>query len=616
MIPGMLTAAGIGFSIVPSTIAATHGAKPGQAGLASGLVNTSRQVGGGLGLAVLITLATQFTTHEIGSGHAVPQALTEGFRLAYFICAGLAASAALLTFAGIPRAGDASAARPIRVGLATAVVIAGILAVDLSVGGTRGAPIGAYVTRDTYSFASASGLRPPRIRATGPVASAQLAPGYIFLANFYDVTKPPIHGQSGPLILDNQLQPVWFKPVPPKVVAANLSLQTYQGKPVLAWWQGVVTSTGATESGEDVFVDQHYLPIARLRGAGGWILTLHEIAIRGDSVWVTANKDIPMNLSRYAGAYNGALTDSAVQEYSLKTGKLLRSWDALAHIPLSDSYASLPTNGFPWDAYHVNSIAFPGDGTFVISMRNTWAAYKVDIATGKIVWTLGGRHSNFKFGPGAAFAWQHDVQVYPGTPYLTMFDDHCCQITGGGTYVAPTAPSRGLVLRVDPASHTAALSGQYTHGANFDADYMGSLQPLPGGNELVGWGSAPYFSEHDASDRRLLDARLPGPDLSYRATVEPWVGLPLYPPAGAARQASGQTTVYASWNGATEVARWRVLASEGSSAGVGRLRPVATAAKAGFETAIPVPAGEHTFQVEAVDAGGRVIGSSPEFTPH
>jgi hypothetical protein len=229
---------------------------------------------------------------------------------------------------------------------------------------------------------------------------------------------------------------------------------------------------------------------------------------------------------------------------------------------------------------------------------------------------LGGRHSNFKFGPGAAFAWQHDVQVYPGTPYLTMFDDHCCQITGGGTYVAPTAPSRGLVLRVDPASHTAALSGQYTHGANFDADYMGSLQPLPGGNELVGWGSAPYFSEHDASDRRLLDARLPGPDLSYRATVEPWVGLPLYPPAGAARQASGQTTVYASWNGATEVARWRVLASEGSSAGVGRLRPVATAAKAGFETAIPVPAGEHTFQVEAVDAGGRVIGSSPEFTPH
>ena len=62
MIPGLLTAAGIAMSIVPSTIAATQGAKEGQAGLASGLVNTSRQVGGGLGLAVLITLATQRTT--------------------------------------------------------------------------------------------------------------------------------------------------------------------------------------------------------------------------------------------------------------------------------------------------------------------------------------------------------------------------------------------------------------------------------------------------------------------------------------------------------------------------------------------------------------------------
>ena len=58
MLPGLLTAIGIGFSIVPSTIAATQGAQPGQAGLASGLVNTSRQIGGGLGLAILISIAT------------------------------------------------------------------------------------------------------------------------------------------------------------------------------------------------------------------------------------------------------------------------------------------------------------------------------------------------------------------------------------------------------------------------------------------------------------------------------------------------------------------------------------------------------------------------------
>ena len=89
VIPGLLTAAGIAMSIVPSTIAATQGAKEGQAGLASGLVNTSRQVGGGLGLAVLITLATQRSSHLIGSGQQVAQALTHGFRLAYLIGAAL-----------------------------------------------------------------------------------------------------------------------------------------------------------------------------------------------------------------------------------------------------------------------------------------------------------------------------------------------------------------------------------------------------------------------------------------------------------------------------------------------------------------------------------------------
>ncbi len=90
------------------------------------------------------------------------------------------------------------------------------------------------------------------------MATKELAPGYIFTANFYDLSDPPMVGQSGPLILDRNLQPVWFRPLPENVVASNLSLQTYKGKPALAWWQGVVTNTGSTESGEYVVVNQHY----------------------------------------------------------------------------------------------------------------------------------------------------------------------------------------------------------------------------------------------------------------------------------------------------------------------------------------------------------------------
>ena len=615
MIPGLLTAAGIAMSIVPSTIAATQGAKEGQAGLASGIVNTSRQVGGGLGLAILVTLATQRTSHLIGTGSSVNQALTDGFRLAYLIGAGLAAAAAVIAFTSLPKPEKSPGPAARRLAVAIGVVVVAFVAGNLAFGHSRGAPLGAYSTHNSYSFVTAPSLHPPIIKTDQPTASSQLAPGYIFTANFYDLNDPPIQGQSGPLILSNTLAPVWFKPVPTSVVASNLSLQTFDGKPALAWWQGRVTNTGSTESGEDVVVNSHYQTVATLRGKDGWKLTLHEFVIRGDDAWVTANKDIPLDLSKYGGAYNGAVEDSAVQEYNLKTGKLLYSWDAIAknHIPLSDSYASLPTNGFPWDAYHVNSVDLVGNASFLVSMRDTWAAYLINIKTGAIQWSIGGKHSSFKLGPGADFQWQHDVELAPGGD-LTMFDDHCCQLTGGGTYVPATGPSRAIILKLDFPTHTARLLAQYGVEPDGSAiypavDYMGDTQPLRNGNVFVGWGSAPYLTEFSRSGTALLDGVMPGPDLSYRAMLEPWVGRPLYPPLGAARERGGKTTVYASWNGATQVVSWRVLAGPSASA----LAVVANRAKAGFETAIPLRGAYRSFEVEALGAGHRMLGTSKAF---
>ena len=463
---------------------------------------------------------------------------------------------------------------------------------------------------NTYSYVSAPSLHPPQIRLTKQAPASELAPGYIFMTNFYDLNEPPIQGQSGPLILDRHLQPVWFQPVPERVVAANLNLQSYQGKPVLTWWQGKVTNTGATESGEDVIVNQHYQTVGRLRATGGWVVTVHEFLVDGEHAWVTVNKNLPMNLSKYGGAYNGAVIDSAVQEYDLKTGKLLLDWDALKHIPLSQSEASLPTNGFPWDAYHVNSIQLVGPETFLVSMRNTWATYLVNARTGAIEWTLGGRQSNFKFGSGAEFQWQHDARLRsPST--LTVFDDHCCQLTGGGSQVEATAPSRGLVLNLDQATRTATLAASYGADQKVESAYMGDTQPLANGNVFVGWGNEPYFSEYTHSGTLLFEGELPGPDLSYRATIEPWVGLPLTSPAGAAVPSGSNTTVYASWNGATRVTAWRVL---GATAGAQMKTLVASHPKTGFETSITVPSGSANLEVQALDSGGHVLGTSTAFS--
>ena len=606
VLPGVLVALGIALSVVSSTIAATQGSRPEQAGIAAGLVNTSRQIGGAIGIALLVSIASQRTSNLIGQNHAVPDALTDGFRLAYLIGAGFCALAAVAAATLLPRA---AAPEPTRARLRFPVVVIAVVAcfavIDFAAAGGAGAPIGAYTTKGAYSFVSAPGLHPPKIHAVQAAADQPLASGYVMLANFYDLTAGPIVGQSGPLILDSRLQPVWFRPLPTDVVASNLSVQTYGGSPALAWWQGSITSTGATESGEDVVVDQHYRTVATLKGVDGWVVTLHSFQIQGDVAWVTANKNIPMNLTRYGGAKNGALVDSAVQEYDLRTGRLIHSWDALDHIPLADSHTPPPPNGFPWDAYHVNSIDLLSNGTFLVSMRDTWAAYLVNAATGKIEWTLGGKHSSFRFAKDAAFEWQHDVALLPKSE-VSLFDDACCQITGAGTYLDPEGPSRGLVLRLDRADRTASRVRQYTHGSDFDAAYMGNLQLLPNGNAFVGWGAQPYFSEYTKKGRLILDAVLPAPDLSYRATLEQWVGLPLDRPKAAARRTGDSTTVYASWNGATAVAAWRVLAGPDRS----HLRQVAIDARSGFETAFPIAGSHSIFEVQALDAVGKVLGTS------
>jgi hypothetical protein len=138
---------------------------------------------------------------------------------------------------------------------------------------------------------------------------------------------------------------------------------------------------------------------------------------------------------------------------------------------------------------------------------------------------------------------------------------------------------------------------------------MGDTRRLSGGNVFVGWGSENYFSEYSRSGKLLYEAELPGPDLTYRATVERWVGLPLTSPSGAARASGAGTIVYASWNGATEVASWRVLAEPGS----GPRTVVASAPRSGFETAIPVAKSHKRFALEALDAAGRVVGTSQAF---
>src|SRR6476659_8028625 len=92
LLPGfLLVALGIGFSFVPISIAALDGVHPSEAGLASGLINTSQQIGGALGIAILSTIATTRTSDKLAAGSALHPALVSGFTLAFMVGVGIAA---------------------------------------------------------------------------------------------------------------------------------------------------------------------------------------------------------------------------------------------------------------------------------------------------------------------------------------------------------------------------------------------------------------------------------------------------------------------------------------------------------------------------------------------
>jgi EmrB/QacA subfamily drug resistance transporter len=92
LLPGfLLIAVGIGFSFVPISIAALAGVQAAEAGLASGLINTSQQIGGALGIAALSTIATSRTADKVAAGAALPTALVDGFTIAFLVGVGIAA---------------------------------------------------------------------------------------------------------------------------------------------------------------------------------------------------------------------------------------------------------------------------------------------------------------------------------------------------------------------------------------------------------------------------------------------------------------------------------------------------------------------------------------------
>ncbi len=448
---------------------------------------------------------------------------------------------------------------------------------------------------EVQSFRSRPDLHPPAVTVTA--SSPALAPGYEFAAPY---TGP---GQAGPMILDQSGGLVWFRALPPSEFAANFRVQEYLGNPVLTWWQGDISVHGFG-LGEGVIANQSYADIAHVRAGNGLQEDLHELQLTPQgTALITAYEPVRCDLSAVGGPAYSGVTDGVLQEIDVKTGLVMFQWTSLDHVALAESYmaASESSTSTPFDFFHINSIGLDPDGSLLISARNTWAVYEIDPRTGAIVWRLGGKRSSFALGPGVATAWQHDPRLLPGGA-ISIFDN--------GASPRVHHQSRAIVVSLSSQSRSATLAAQFVHPSPLLAESQGNMQALANGDWFVGWGQDPHFSEFSPSGALLFDAHFPAHTQSYRAFRLPWSAAPAEAPAFAFQASGGGAgTVYASWNGATSLAGWRVLSGASPSA----LAAVAQVPRSGFETAIALPSGAAgaDMTVQALDGAGNVIGTAP-----
>src|SRR5215216_824078 len=444
---------------------------------------------------------------------------------------------------------------------------------------------------DVWVFRSRPDLSPPAVEVTKK--AHHTAPGYTFVAPEKSLTR-----QGGSMIVDDRGEVVWFRPLQGRYGRAHdLKVQSYRGNSVLTWMNGV---------NEYVIFDQSYREIARISAANGRNGDHHEFLISPqDTALILIYSPVLRDLSSIGGLKNGRVWQAIVQELDIESGKVLFEWHSIEHVGLDETYATVSQDGRPGlDYFHANSIEVDHDNNLLVSARQTFTVYKIDRNTGEIIWRLGGKNSDFKMGPGTRFSFQHDAGRHrDGT--ISVFDN-------GTTIFHDTVPeaveeSRGIVLKLDERKMSATLLREYTHPDKQYADAAGNMQLLPNHNVFIGWGRALVFSEFSKDGELLFDARLLPPNGSYRYFRFPWSGHPTDRPAVVAERASEEELeVYASWNGATEVSSWEVLAGPRP----GQIESLGSVPRNGFETALSVQSPHPYVAVRAKDRSGRVLGTT------
>ncbi|KIW73069.1 hypothetical protein PV04_01216 [Phialophora macrospora] len=305
------------------------------------------------------------------------------------------------------------------------------------------------------------------------------------------------------------------------------------------------------------------------------------------------------------------IQDGLFQEIDIETGELVFEWRATDHISMldvfsrpnrKDGYGTSKKDAF--DFFHINSVDKLESGDYIISARYMHAVVCVSGKTGEILWQLGGKNNDFTDLDGATdFAWQHHVR-WLGNNTISLFDNHANNV-----FHSPSSQSKGMLIKLDLESMTASVVQTFVHPDEILNVSQGSVQVIPeSGNVLVGFGNSPTYIEYSADGQVLCSAHFAphiafeivdfGLVKSYRVFKRPWVGRPNTVPDVKVKNGK----IYASWNGATEVASWRLERAGARDADDDEFVTVQELERDGFETSFALDRVHGYLRIAALDA--------------
>lgn len=385
---------------------------------------------------------------------------------------------------------------------------------------------------------------------------------------------------------------------------------------------GPSTSSGYAR-GHGVILDNTYSTVASVQlGNRGISSDEHEFNLinNGETALLTSYPVMPYDLSAYNITTGlGWLVQGQFQEVNVSSGEVIFDWYSLDHVPLNNSYVlpnATDTSGdglsaiTGWDYFHINSVDKSSASLdYLISARHTSTIYLINSTDGSIIWRLSAGGVTDFTCTNFNFSYQHDARFIHEnqTHTIISFWDNA-----SNGFNQTSSYSSGKVVVLDLSGRTATLLSETSAPVpgGIRSTSQGNTQVLWNGGVFHGYGDIDAFSEHAPNGTAVLFGTFGSfPVMNYRAFTFNWTATPITDPAlySYARNTSAPTSIWVSWNGATEVRTWRFY---GSDAVDGQFSLLGNASWAGFETAFTAPGYQAWVVAEALDGTGNSLRKS------